>query len=846
MNALLRVLSPSYLRRHSIRMALAVAAIAVGVATFVSVSLAQQTLAAAFVTSVARLAGHADLQITAVDGVPESLQETIRALPVVAAAQPVIEQVVQPAQSGLGGLLVIAVDLVGDQEIRDYPVSIDGVVVDDPLIFLAKPDSIALAGTFAARAGLAADDPLRVKLGGTTRDLVVRALLPSRDFTRAFGGNVGVMDVYAAQDLFGRGRRFDRVEVRLKETVPVAAGAAAIRTALGPGFQVDTPERRGAELQRLADTTIEALDVVTAMAVSVGVFLVFNVFKIAVDRRRRDIGILRTLGATPAQMTGLFLCEAAVLGLAGGVAGAGLGRLLATQTLAAVGAVLQATRGLSDAGSIRFETTTLLEAIALGVAASLAGAWSPAREASRVPPVDALATGAFAATPDRDSPWHALTGVLVIAAAYLVGHFSLVPRHTVLLVVTLAGAFGAIIFAGRAALLLIAPVVPWLRRLAPAAGRVAADALLQHRRTRGTAAALTVAAAFVLGTAGFLQAVRASFDGWIANVITTDLIVRATTGWGPSATHLPAALQETIERTPGVRSVDGVRSDRIDIAGDRVTLMSVDRARYFARVHTRLLAGAHDGLVDSSRLERTAVVSSVFATRHHVAAGDTVMLPAPTGPLAFTVVAVIAGDRSAVTIERTVFATAWRTDRVDAFYVGLEPGANPAALRATLQTRLGDDTPALISTREEFVAEITDLVGLVYAMIRGTVLVALLAALLGVALSQLVVVAERARDIGILRAIGAVPLQIGGAVVLESILLAAASLVLAVPLGDLLSWLLRGFVAESLAGFQFARAFPVSTLLTLVVALPLVGIGASLAPARWAIHLRVPESIGYE
>ena len=45
----------------------------------------------------------------------------------------------------------------------------------------------------------------------------VQGIMKSGGLTSAFGGNLGVMDVYAAQKIFGRGRKFDRVDVAVKD-----------------------------------------------------------------------------------------------------------------------------------------------------------------------------------------------------------------------------------------------------------------------------------------------------------------------------------------------------------------------------------------------------------------------------------------------------------------------------------------------------------------------------------------------------------------------------------------------------------------------------------------------------
>jgi putative ABC transport system permease protein len=838
---LLRVLSPSYLWRHPGKTILAVTAIAIGVATFVSMQSAQRTLASSFSASVDRLAGHADLQITGVGGVPE-LQETLRALPAVETVQPIIEQVIQPEAAHLGGLLVMAVDLAGDQRMRDYKVEVTESEVDDPLVFLAQADSIALSRDFAARAGLTQGDFLAVRSAGGSRQLVVRGLL-SPGFARAYGGNIGVMDIYAAQTMFGRGQRFDRIEVRLRPGVAIDDGIAAVTRAIGTGYVVETPERRGAELQRLADTVVAAFDFITVLALGVGVFLVFNVFAVAVERRRRDLGVLRAIGATPRQVSALFLCEAAILGAAGGLAGAALGILISNRSFGFMGAVLDGTRNLASGAPVTPGPAVIVQGVLVGLVASIVAAWLPSRQAARVQPIDAIATGVFAMTRERTPRWHVWAGILLLGAAYLVGYYAWLPGRWLLPMVMLAGLCGIIVLAGRIARALVNVVAPWLSRVAPAAGRVAADALGQPRRTTTSTAALTVSAAFVLGTAGFLQAVRTSFDGWIANVASADLVVRASAAWESSTIHLPYEVRTTLLQTPGIVAVDAVRSDRIAYRGRTVTLVTVEGRAYVERAHPEFTAGDARAFADRLPAGAACVLSEPFAREFALGLGDVVTLESTSGTVALPVAAIVRGDRPRIVIDRSVFLARWGTDRVDTFYVLLEPGADAGRTREALRAGLEVSMPALISTREEFVEDMRRLIGMAFVVIRATVVVALVVSLLGIALSQLVVAAERARDIGILRALGAARHQISGAVTLEAVTLALVSLLIAVPLGDLFAWLLRAYVSERVAGFHFSRAFPSGTALLLLAGLPVVGVFATWLPARRAAQQTIAAVI---
>jgi putative ABC transport system permease protein len=75
-------------------------------------------------------------------------------------------------------------------------------------------------------------------------------------------------------------------------------------------------------------------------ALIVGMFLVYNALSVTVAERRHEIGILLSLGATRAQILGLFAGEAAMLGLAGALIGIPLGIGLATLGLQPVHAIL--------------------------------------------------------------------------------------------------------------------------------------------------------------------------------------------------------------------------------------------------------------------------------------------------------------------------------------------------------------------------------------------------------------------------------------------------------------------------------------------------------------------------
>lgn len=849
MRFLLRTLSLSYVARHRAKTLLTLLGVVVGVATFVAVAGARDSLLGGIRDTVDRMAGKAQLQLTQEGGVPEELQEAIRERPGIRAQSPVIEQVVVPERGELGSLLVLGVDLLGDREMRDYGFEGEDADLDDPLLFLAQPDSVAVAKTLAERAGLRTGDALVLNLPAGPRSVTVRGLLTPKGFAESFGGNLVVMDVYAAQELFGRGRRFDRLEVRLEEGVSLEEGTASLREAVPANVKVETPERRSAQMERIVANFAAGFDVTSGFALGIGAFLIYNAFSVAVNRRRRDVGTLRALGATPRQVQALFLLEALALGLAGSLLGVLAGGGLTRAALDVMRQGAEQVYGIAASSRPSLGAPLLLQGLGLGLLASLAGAFAPSRAAAAVPPTEAFAKGVHQA----GGAWsgrRVAAGLATLAATVAFGARPPVAGMPMILAIVALGAVSVLFLVGPVSHRLLGLGAPLVVRLFPVAGRLASDALLSApRRSAGTVTAMTLALTFAVGIGGYIEATTATLVRWMRDVLTSDVYVRASANFARPDYRFAPEVRDELAAIPGVRSIESYRGSRLEFRGETIVLSSIEMEPMLDRTRHDWVEGNEEAARREVGRGGSCTVSDNFARKFGMGAGDVVELPGPRGPVRFPIAAVVkdyTSDRGTVFVDRRTFLAAFGDDRVDVFDVNLAPGADAGKVRDAIRARLQGRMPALVSTRREFVADVEKAIDAFYALMQVTLVLALSVGVLGIVTALLISVVERTREIGLLKALGALGAQVRRSVALEALALPASSYLLALPFGTLLALFVEKTVAAEFAGWSLPHETPWLLLGQLVLALPLLSAASAWVPARQAARTPVTEALEYE
>jgi len=848
---LLRLLSWPYFRKHVLRTALTTAGIVLGVAVFVGMHTANQSVLFAFSHTVDRIAGKTELQVSAGEtGFDEAVLDKVQSAASVRVAVPVIEAIADTKLKGQGNLLVLGVDMTGDRSLRDYDLeSGEDAVIDDPLVFLAQPDSIILAKEFADKNGIAVGS--RVTLGTAEGDkaFAVRGVMKSSGLTSAFGGNLAIMDIYAAQKMFGRGRTFDRIDVALKPNRTLADAEHEISAIVGPGFQVEPPSGRGQQFEAMLAAYSMMVGISSLFALFIGMFIIYNSFSIAVTQRRSEIGILRALGATRRQIRWLFLGESAVTGLVGSIGGVLFGILIARGIAASIGTLIADVYVVAQhADELATNPALLALALAIGVGTSIVAAAIPARNAARVDPVQALQKGKYQVLSAGESRARAVAAAVcgAISIGCLLGANSrpvfYVGYALAILVALLLGPLLSLALAKA-----IRPVLKWAR---PVEGALAADSLIQApRRTSASVAALMLSLALVIAFAGMARASYDSIITWMETALNPELFILPSQSVVSRTIRFPSSMAAEVAAIPGVERVQMVRDARIVFRKTPVMLVAVEVNSIAKTAQLPPVAGKADEMYRKAAAGEGLMVSDNLAQLQHLSLGETLEIPAPNGMIRLPIVGIVvdySDQQGTVLMDRGLFLKYWNDDSVNIFRIYVKPGAPIADVRQRILEQYAGQRQVFVLTNDELKRYILKVTDQWFGLTSVQIAVAVLVAILGIVNTLTVSITDRRRELGVLQAVGGLHRQIRGTIWIEALSIGTLGLVLGFALGAINLYYILQIVHHDIAGMRLDYVFPISTVFALVPTILGAAFVAAIWPAESAVHGSLVEALEYE
>lgn len=594
--------------------------------------------------------------------------------------------------------------------------------------------------------------------------------------------------------------------------------------AANPGMEVKVQTGDESRTEALNNLTRE-FDVFRSLlfgfagvALVVGIITISNTFTILVVQRRRQIGLLRAVGASTGQVRGRLVWEATLLGAIGSLIGIALG-----VGVAAIGA--------SITGSIFWglviRPVELLIALAVGVLATMLSVVGPSFVATRVSPIEALQAVPSGARAKRLSTFRGVVCGLFGAGGILLVVMSRLNESSALYWAMGAG------FLLSTAILGAAPFyIPVLLRLSGrifgftgATTRLAAtNAARNPQRAAATAVALMLAVGLVVTLQVAVSTVRTSGQEAINQRYPVDVTLA-------SENALPADLLQQVGDVDGVAASAAVPGKLVDVADYPLNVRNVNPARAQLGLPEKLAAA--DG--------------TLFVEEDSWITGP-IDLPGINGPVTLDVVSSASIPYGMAAVSEATFAELEGESRVAEIWVQMVDRTSATTLNALVA--LSESSPNIYMDGSAYLSgilqQVLDVVLIVLTALLG---VAVLIALVGVGNTLGLSVIERQRESALLRALGMQRASLRTMLLIEALMLALVGTGVGILAGAFFGWLgVSSAVLMMPAGSRTELVFSVDVGLTaLLIAVCFVAAGlASILPGRRAANATPTQALAVE
>lgn len=698
------------------------------------------------------------------------------------------------------------------------------------------PREVALDARTAKKAGYELGDPVDVVLPDSSRTFTLVGIIGFGESDSLLGATLAGFDLPTAQRVLGKVGVLDEVDVLAADGVSAVnlrdriAGVLPDRVEALTGEQVAADGTAAVRDSLGIFTTV--LLVFAGVSVLVGSFVIWNTFNVLVAQRRREVALLRAVGATRRQVLAGVLVEAGMIGV---VAGA-IGVLLGVGLAAGIRLLLDAIDIEIPSTSPAVEPRTIVVALAVGLLVTMVAAIAPAWSATRVAPMEALrnaepATGAVRSI-RRNAGW-AITGagLAMLVACAVVGDQR---WATVFATVT---AFAGLVVAGPTLARGMARVADHGRR--GGGWRMASRNIARSsRRAAATALALTIGLTVVVAVAVTATSMKESVSEAVSGGNRSDLILEpagAGIGISPSVADLMRKRDDVVD-------VVELRESAAQVNGQSSLISAMDTAGLEQVIDLGIESGSVDALVPG-----TILVGSNASEELGVQAGDTLTVTFPeTGDTTMRV----AGTFSKGSLINASYVmtmpdyTANVTSTLDgAILMTSAPGSDPATAKSAIQSALGDYPNVTVNDPADITQKAQDSVNQLLGIVTAMLLLAVVVAILGIVNTLVLSVVERTRELALLRAVGGTRRQVRTIVRRESVLMALLGALTGVALGTVSGIALsRALVEEGITELRV----PVGTIAIYLVIAAAVGVLAAVGPARRASKVDVLRAITTE
>lgn len=832
-----------YLRGRGTRSLLTTLAIVFGVMLSFGLNGILPAMTEAFTHNLLSAAGRVDLTVSSSFNQPfeAKVVDQVLGVPGVRIASPGVQRTAPLPRSAdadpdaLAQLTVTGLELSTAAQLHDFP------LLAGRMLGPADASATVLNADLAQTLGLGLGDELVLPAAGGTARFVVVGLL---DAATVPGQEQVYLSLPAAQQLFGLGSRITQIEAGFRPDADRAAVEQAVTSKLGSDYQVGGLSTQSSLLASLQTAEV-AYNMFGVFALATAGFIIANSFRTVVAERRRDIGMLRAIGARRRTIMGLFLTESLFQGIIGTLLGLGAGWLMAAGLFWAMAPIMKSVMHFEISGP-KFTLTTWITSIVLGIGVTVAAAIIPARAAGRVTPLEAMRPQLGEVYQQRIGR-RAWLGVAITVLSL----FGLTTGSSTLIGV---GSVAFLIGVALIAPAVVNPLADWAARplelIFAKEGAIARSNLQRNPgRSAITATAVMLGLASIAAVISMVTSIFGGFTRYLDKSLSADyLLIPQSIILSQGNVAAGPGLAEEVAATPGIASTSTLRLAQANSEGANVQVIGIEPQTYPQVADFDWNAGSGEGALTQLDSGRWVIANGIYATQHNLVLGQAIELETPNGRRIYHLAGIgndyLNAKLSTLYTSQENLARDFNVTTDMLVMANRSAEADPDTVQARL-SRVVTNYPAFrLYESESWRAEQTTIFD--QTIIIFDVLVAALAlpSLLALMNTLAISVLARTREIGMLRAVGATRRQIRRMVLAESLLLSVIGTAFGAVAG---LWLGYALVAAMAAlGWEMPYSFPWSGLLATAVAGITFGVLAAIGPARAAARLDVVAALHQE
>lgn len=832
-----------YLGGRKLRTALTTLAIVLGVALIFAFNLLMPSVKAAFEDTISAASGNVDLSITSASdqsfAASEMLDQVVQVEDVQAVTGLLMRKIALPKEEGSIGdaasIQLVGVDPVTAPQVRTYVVSKgrflqpgdrEVAVIPGGLVDLAPQITVGTKIPLVTATGL--------------KMIPVVGILAEKGDPAAPEVLVPLADAQIWLDQPGL---INTINVKFESGADSGEIKANIQKILGSSYTFDN-ETSGLDTLAAMGVGTAMLNVMAAIALFIGAFLIFNTFRTVILERRRDLGMLRAIGASRRQLTHMILIESLLQGIMGVVIGLILGYLLALLIMEAMVQLMSKFMAISTL-HLQFNAPAFVYAIAAGLVTTLLAGYWPARAAGRISPIEALRPVALADT-RRNTRRGLIIGVIIMALASIL----LVSNDQ-------TTGPGAVLFMIGAIASMPALVVPITRQLSPLLTLWfdREGDLARGNLTRQTGRAAITASTLMIGLAVLIliAAMVISFTDLVTDLtdrsFTSDIIlIPQTVALYQGIVGADENLITELRDLPEVETATGLRAASSLTDGKTIEVLGIDPVHYPQVSEMKFAEGDTTGSIGQLAQGRTVIINSITKTAFGLNMGDDLVLETAEGPQTYRIVG-IADDLlhfkiNAAFISQENLKNDFHKAEDVLIMLNLEPGVDQHAAFARVEEILKDYPQFTARITGEYREEMKEIMDQAFVLFYGMAILILIPSALGLLNTLTINVLERTREIGIIRAVGGSRGQVRRVVTAEALLLGLLGAAVGIVVGVAISY---GSIGSfSIVGWQMTYTFPVLGIIASVIVGVLLALVSSILPARNAARLDIIRALQYE